>query len=500
MGRRVVVLNAFANLFARLVGAAVGFLLPAAIISSYGSEANGLVSSLKQVITHLMLLEGGVGAASVAALYGPLRSTDVSLTSGILSATRKFFRRAAFVYTACLACATVGFTIWGPDVPGVKNSAWLLLAIGLAGSWELFSVGSQRVICLADNRAYCVTFVEAVLTGASGALAVVLVGRSIELALVFGLMTLIMATKYFALSWSSKRRFPWVDWRAAPKYAAISSRWSALVHQVASAAIFSSPVIILAATTNLVEVSVFSVYYLVMTTVTSFVGVFANGLAHSFGVSLSLDRVETLRAFRSYEFGVYPIIMVGFGLAAVLFVPFVALYSTNFGDGDYVRPNLAAGFIAVGLLSSLRVPANLIVTAAGHFRETRTRALIEMGLSVSLMLALSTTLGIWAFVVAGVVSFGYRSIDFVLYANRRVLGSRARASFRLMGRNAIGVLVGIVTVCVSPRPILDSYPKILAYSICVGFVLGCCTLVINAILDRDRLAEFLRSFRIFGGA
>ncbi len=487
MRRRSIALNTAANLASQLVSLGLGFVLPALIISRYGSAANGLVSSVKQVMTHLLLVEAGVGAASVAALYGPLRTEDRGAVSGILAATRRFLRWSALLYAVALGAVVFWFAVGVPPVPGVPSPALLLLAICVAGAWELSAVGVHRVAVLAENRAYFITAVETALNAIGGILAIVMLRRGIDLVLVFGVVTAVRASEWIVLALSERRRFPWLDLRARPHTAAIAARWSALVHQLASAAIFSSPVIILASFTNFAEVSVFSVHYLVMAGVVSLVGIFSNGLAHGFGVAYSESVEMAARLFRIYEFCVYPLILVGFGCAAVLFVPFMRLYSAPFHDVVYVRPELALGFVFVGLFNSIRVPANLLVTGAGHFRQTQWRAVLEMVLNVGLMLIFAPLVGIWAFVISGVISFGYRSIDLIVYANRVVLGRAMLPSFLVIARNSIAV--GLAAwLCVS---VLDfqarTYVDLVILCLATLLVLTSAVVLVNAIFDGRRL-------------
>ena len=62
--------NIVTGLFNQLVTIALGILIPRLILTSLGSEANGLLSSVNQVLAYLALLEAGIGTASMQALYG----------------------------------------------------------------------------------------------------------------------------------------------------------------------------------------------------------------------------------------------------------------------------------------------------------------------------------------------------------------------------------------------------------------------------------------------
>ena len=61
--------NVTANLLLQLVTAASGLILPRFYLLAYGSAMNGMVSSVGQFMSYLMLVEAGVGSATAVALY-----------------------------------------------------------------------------------------------------------------------------------------------------------------------------------------------------------------------------------------------------------------------------------------------------------------------------------------------------------------------------------------------------------------------------------------------
>ena len=59
-----------------------GFIIPRIILTNFGSEVNGLVSSLNQFLNYVYLFEGGLGGAVLANLYKPLYK-DPNMATGL---------------------------------------------------------------------------------------------------------------------------------------------------------------------------------------------------------------------------------------------------------------------------------------------------------------------------------------------------------------------------------------------------------------------------------
>ena len=60
--------NTIATALLQIVNMAVGFILPKIMLVYYGSEINGLVSSITQFITYFSLVEAGLSSAAIYAL------------------------------------------------------------------------------------------------------------------------------------------------------------------------------------------------------------------------------------------------------------------------------------------------------------------------------------------------------------------------------------------------------------------------------------------------
>ena len=64
------------GILGNIITSIVAIIIQRLFIVNYGSEVNGLLSSIRQIYVYLALLEVGVGDASVVALYGPIGYED----------------------------------------------------------------------------------------------------------------------------------------------------------------------------------------------------------------------------------------------------------------------------------------------------------------------------------------------------------------------------------------------------------------------------------------
>ena len=92
MEKKVVLRNIITSILLQLVTIISGFVVPKIILRKFGSDVNGLVSSVNQFLGYISLLEGGVGGVMRAALYKPLRENDTKKMNAVINAAEGFFR------------------------------------------------------------------------------------------------------------------------------------------------------------------------------------------------------------------------------------------------------------------------------------------------------------------------------------------------------------------------------------------------------------------------
>ena len=68
--------NLLSGIVYQVVLIAMSFLLPRLYLENFGSEVNGVLSTIKQIFTYMCLLEAGVGLATTQALYKKIGEND----------------------------------------------------------------------------------------------------------------------------------------------------------------------------------------------------------------------------------------------------------------------------------------------------------------------------------------------------------------------------------------------------------------------------------------
>ena len=76
MRKKKLFLNTIFSLTYQIVTVVCGLILPRLFLQTYGSQTNGLVSSISQFLGIISFVELGIGAVVQSALYKPLADSD----------------------------------------------------------------------------------------------------------------------------------------------------------------------------------------------------------------------------------------------------------------------------------------------------------------------------------------------------------------------------------------------------------------------------------------
>jgi len=406
----------------QIVNMVVNLILPKVMITVYGSSVNGLVTSVRQFISYFNLVEAGLSGAAVYALYKPLAEKNEDDINGILSASNRFYNISGFIFSALVLVTAFIYPMFtsGQGID-VMTIAALILIIGTSGALEFFAVGKYKVLYTADQKSYVISLINAAAVAMNAVIILILASFGVNIVVV----QLVALLSFFARSGLyilyGRYRYPWINIRVRPMNEALDKRWDSMILQVLGVASTATPVVVTSLMLGFTEASVFSTYNMVFVSVLALLTTFSNGLSAIFGDLLVRNELGILqKAYQEYEYLYYALVTWGYSCAAILIMPFMKIYTARFTDAEYIRPEIAALFVAVGIISNIKTPQGMLVISAGLYKETKLQSLIQAIIIVVFAVALAPFLGIEGVLIASILSNLYRDIDLIFYIPKTV--------------------------------------------------------------------------------
>ena len=87
----------------QIINMLVGLFLPRLYLAMYGSEINGIISTVNSFTSYFTYIEAGIGLTLIHSLFKPLAENDTSSLNGILSYSKKRYQNISLVYFVLVA-------------------------------------------------------------------------------------------------------------------------------------------------------------------------------------------------------------------------------------------------------------------------------------------------------------------------------------------------------------------------------------------------------------
>lgn len=495
--KNYVIRNVISNLLYQVVVIVMGLIIPRLYLENFGSEVNGLVSTVKQVFVYLMLLEAGVGLASQQALYKPIATDDKDKINGILSATKVHYNRTGFLYAALTMIFAIGYPfVISTNLP--KSTCFLIvLFYGLPAVISFFVQGKYRILLEGTGKGYILTTFSTIMVLVNSILKILLLVFTNNLLLVQSLYCLEHILQMFLVIWYVKKHYPWVKLNVKPDIAAISQKNSVLLHQISGMIFNNTDAILISMFCGFKVVSVYMIYLMFFQYIDTFITAISTSYTYKLGQIYQTEKEKFKRYFDAYEAVFITAIFIVFTLMATFLLPIIGLYTKGITDIDYYNPMLLVLFAVMKLLTNSKIPCNDVLNFEGVFEKTRHHAVIEAVLNVTVSVVAINLWGIIGGIIGTIAALLYRGNMMIYYANKKILSRSLIKTYRKYIVNFTLFIIILIVLGVSSG----------ASTSFVGVVLKCIMhalwvaplyIIVNLIIEKETIAtikELGRSIR-----
>lgn len=428
MKNKLTLYNIVSSVILQLITMISGFIIPRIILTRFGSNANGLVSSISQFLNYIVLLEGGVTAVIYANLYKPLVQNDLKKISSIVVAAKGFYRKIGFIFTfyaLILAIVYPKIVMTGYSDMYVFALTFVLY-IGLFMQY-MFSI-TYTVLLTADKKVYVISILDSILT-LLNIFVVLLTIRFFPDILVLKLMSAVLFIfKPIVLRIYIDRHYS-INWDENCDNNFVKHRWDGFAINLAYYIHTSTDIVVLSIFTNLKVVSIYAVYSLIVTKVSRLVHSVASSIEPTIGHSYAKGDFDDLNTkLDMYEFIIFTITGFLFTLTLLLIVPFVEIYTRGVSDADYHQPMFSLLLIASEVIYLVKYPHSSLAFSANKITDITKPAYVEAFINIIISILLVKKLGLVGVAIGTLCAMLYRTLFHIFYT-RTLIPNRHPLSF-----------------------------------------------------------------------
>lgn len=483
--------NLFWGLFSEAVTIALGILVPRFILTSYGSEINGLLSSVTQIYSYIGLVEAGIGVATVQALYKTVGINDNKKSNAVLAATNHYYHRTGIIYLF----AIIAFSILYPiivrsEIPSI--TVFLVIIFnGIGSVISFFFHGKYILLLQAEGKNYIQTTLNMITNIIKQIAKIILMATGFDVVFVQAISILVSIVQMVYLMLYIKKNYGWINLKVQPDYESISQSKNVLIHQITGLIFYNTDAITLSIFCGLKVASIYSMYTLLFSMISTALSTITSSVVFSLGQMYHKDKATFIKMYDAFELIYITLVFALYSIANYFILPFMKLYTNGVNDINYIDKVLPLMFISTYLLSSGRIASSHVISFAGHFKETQKRAILEAIINIVTSVIAVQFMGIYGVLIGTIAALLYRANDIILYSAHKILHRKAMITYKRWGINCLIFLI-ILILNNHLNISLNSYKDIFICLIPYGVFTIIVFFAVSAIFERETTRYILQ--------
>lgn len=459
--------------------------MPHFLILSYGSEINGLISTLKQIVSYATLIEAGLSGAAIYMLYKPLAKKNYEEVDSIVTSSKIFYSKSGWFFLGIVTIIAIlsPILIYSQNIETAQIIS-LVFILGTNGALEFFVMGKYRVLITASQRGYVISLIQALSIIVNTIIIVVgsiLKINIVILQLVATISFVIRATLMYAYA---KRKYKEITYKSK-KEIKLNQKNDVLLHQIGGMVVFNTPVVIVSLTCGLSDASIYSIYHMILMGLINLVSILNTSLSPIFGNIIQSENEDSIKT--KYEFVescVYFICRIIYSILILVINQFLIIYTRNF-DGNYINKYLITILISCAVIHSLKTPQSMIITAAGHFKKTKFKTINETVICIIISTISTFMFGVSGVLLGMLISSLYRLIDSYIYVHKNIIKYNKKNTVKKLMIYILSILFSIIMLYVMRNIYIYNLIDFIVYVIIISVIVIIINLIIFVYVEKN---------------
>ena len=464
----------------------LGIIIPRIMISSYGSDVNGLVTTTAQIFSYLALLEAGIGQSARVALYKPISDNDETGISIVYKSAEVYFRKITTYYGigVLLLSAVLPFALKS-DCSKITILGVFLLE-GMSGVISFYYVQTPTILLNTDGKGYVNNLINVINKILSYSVKIFLAYLGANIIFIQFSFFVITVLKVIFYRLYVRKHYSWINKKENIDLDLLKDKNSYLITEIAWTVFSSTDLIILSLFVSTKMSSVYSIYNMIYSNVTLLLNTVAGSVLYILGQIYHRDIEEYKEvhdSFNSFYIGVITILMT---VCYLLTIPFIKIYTRDVNDVNYIYTQLPLMFSLVQLLSWSRYVTGNLTGIAGYAKKTSYISLVEAVINVVMSIVLVNFFGIVGVLIATTVALPMKVIWCIYISDVKVLNRSVKKTMMIILVNYLFFF----TIVIGSKFIefnITSYWTFFIYGIVITLIVSPVVVILNLLVNKSCL-------------
>lgn len=405
MRTKKAIINFFTDALPQIIILILGFFKIKYFIKFLGNDQLGLYQLYGQIVSYLVLVEGGIGSAMLFRLYKPIHDKDQKKINQIMSASKTIFNIVGFIIIALgiIISLNVGFFIKDNSFSyGFLVFTFVLYLISQALNYFvlpyrcMFDASQDRYI---PNLIYqTITIIKSIIE-----IIIVIVGKGL-LEILISLVVLSVISNLLIFI-SFKKKYPKISFKEKKDFTMVKDVKHLFVNTIGTLVANNVDVLLISKFIGLKTVVIYTTYNYFVEAIKQLIDKITGATMSGIGDVLSSDKKEdndkAANIFTEFNSLVFFLAMI----ICIPFFIFINKFIEIWYEGE-IATKLMFGllFMILLFLSIIRVPLKVFSLSSGKFKEVKIYVTLEIIINLVLSLLLIKPYGIAGVLLGTIVS------------------------------------------------------------------------------------------------
>lgn len=487
--------NTISSLILQITTVVCGFVLPRLILNCYGSEVNGLISSITQFLSLISFLDCGVGIVVQSALYKPLADNDISQINLIVSSANNFFTKLAYILVVYVFVLVVVLPYLIDTSFSKEYITSLILILSVNSFVQYYLSVVDSVILAANQKAYISNILQCMTLILNTLLSVILILNQYSIHFVRFSTMLVYLLKPIITHMYVQKKYA-INRKAKYTEEPITQKWNGTAQHVAAIVLDNTDIVILTFFSTINTVSVYSVYNLVVTGIRQIILTVGNGFHSYWGSLFAEKRYEKIATSFDYiEWFFHTIVVLFFGVTGILIIPFIGIYTSGIKDVNYYQPLFAVLMVLAQAIRCIRQPYNTLIQAIGHYKQTQICYVIAAIINIVVSIIAVRPWGLVGVALGTVVAMLYQLVWMMCYDSKIILFRDIKVAVKQIVVDVILVIICVWICILFDFNAVTDYKEWIFLAVQIVCIWGTVSIIVNFIFYRKYLMVLIHKIK-----
>lgn len=300
-------------------------------------------------------------------------------------------------------------------------TATLIVAISIGSFVQYYFGIIDKILLNADQHGYIQYFSQIIALIVNTILCVVLIfaGFSVQIVKLFA--SLVFIIRSFTVRLYINKYYD-IDRKVVYEGEPIKQKWNGIAQHISAFILGGTDNIVLTIFSTLSNVSIYSVYHLVVYGIHQLYQSATAGLHSIVGDLWAKQEINRLKCiFEVVELMLHFFTVFLFSCTGILILPFIRVYTDGVNDANYIQPLFAVFIVLAHASQCIKTIYNILILAGGHYKQTQKCHIISALLNVVVSVIMVCFWGLIGVAIGTVVAMIYQMIWMAYYNSKHLL-------------------------------------------------------------------------------